>query len=298
MGNGDKPGADVSVNDMSVSIIAGLLIVWQVMAGFARGGIRAVANLAGVLGALLLSPALAAPFQPLIFNYVTQNPVWERSIAIAVAAVCIWLVCFVLGRLIHNSTGGSQESFWSFGLNKKAGMFIGFLEGVVLAFVFLWLVYILGSASWLFQPMAQGKGRAAAPDGTLAAFLTNAKTDLGASPVGGAITALDEQFGVVPRKVYQAAALINALVDQPDARRRLTEHPGFQRLQRVKAIREAVSDPELNKLADEGQRSVSYIALHRKVLALWRDKEARDALAEFDYVEALKFVGRRERPGR
>ncbi|MBI5393693.1 MAG: CvpA family protein [Verrucomicrobia bacterium] len=281
---------------MSVSIIAGLLIVWQVMAGFARGGIRAVANLAGVLGALLLSPAFSAPFQPLIFNYVTQNPFWERSLAIMLAAVCIWLVCFVLGRLVHRSVGGSQEGFWTFGLNKKIGLFIGFLEGMVLAFVFLWLVYILGSASWLFLPVAQGKGRAAPPEGTLASFLVNAKEDLAHSPVGGAITALDEQLGVVPSKVYQAAALINALADQPDARKRLAEYPGFQRLLRVKSILEAASDPELNKLAADGQRPVSYIVLHRKTLALWRDKEAREALAEFDYADALKFVARRERP--
>jgi uncharacterized membrane protein required for colicin V production len=281
---------------MSVLIIAGLLIVWQVVAGFARGGIRAVANLAGVLGALLLSPKVADPFQPLVFNYVTQNPVWERSIAVGLAAVCIWLVCFVAGRLVHNSIGASQDGFWSFGLNKKAGMFIGFLEGAVLAFAFLWLVYILGSAAFLFQPMAHGKGRAAPPGGTLAAFLANAKADLTASEAGKAIIALDEQLGVVPPKVYQAAALLNTVVDWPDARQRLTEYPGFQRLLRVKAIRDAVSDPELNKLAADGQRSVSYIALHRKVLAFWRDKEARAALAEFDYADAQKFVMQRPRP--
>jgi hypothetical protein len=33
------------------------------------------------------------------------------------------------------------------------------------------------------------------------------------------------------------------------------------------------------------------------VISLWRDKEAREALKEFDYVDAQKFVSRRERTG-
>ncbi len=282
---------------MSVLIIAGVLIVWQVLAGFARGGARAVANLAGVLGALLLSPKVAVPFQPLIFNYVTQNPVWERGIAVVLAAVCIWLGCVVLGRLAHNSIVGPQEGFWTFGLNKKIGLFIGFLEGAVLAFAFLWLVYILGSASFLFEPMAHGKGRAAPRDGSLAAFLANAKNDLAHGYAGDAIIALDRELGVVPPKVCQAAALINTLSSWPDARNRLAVYPGYQRLRRVKAIRETLDDPEMNKLAADGQRFVAYIALHRKVISLWRDKEAREALKEFDYVDAQKFVSRRERAG-
>jgi len=282
---------------MSILIIAGLLIVWQVIAGFARGGVRAVANLAGVVGALLLSPQVAIPIQPLVFNYLTQNPVWEKGLAVAIAAVCIWLSCCILGRLIHRSIVGPEDGFWSFGLNKKIGMFIGFLEGVVLAFAFLWVIYILGAVSWLFSPMAQGKGRSAPSAGTPAAFFANAKADLAPSEVGKVIAALDARFGVVPPQFHPAAALLNVLVDWPDARTRLREYPGFQRLLRVKSIREAIFDPDLNKIAADGQRSVLYIALNRKVVALWRDREAREALAAFDYADALKFVTRRPRPG-
>ena len=57
---------------MVVFIIAGVLILWNAFIGFSRGAIRSVAHLAGLAGAVLLSPKLADLFQPLVVRYVTH----------------------------------------------------------------------------------------------------------------------------------------------------------------------------------------------------------------------------------
>jgi uncharacterized membrane protein required for colicin V production len=278
---------------MSVSLIAGLLIVWQVLAGFARGAVRSVASLIALVAAILLSPMVGTLIQPLVAAYATNNPVWERAVAVGTAALFLWLLCIIGGRVVQHIVAGPREPLWSFSFNKKLGLFIGFVEGVVLAFVFLWMVYFLGTVAWLFLPMAQNKGRAAPPDGSLSAFLIRAKADLKSSPVGAAISELDP----TPQAVYDAAALIGVLADQPDKRKTLLDYPAFQRLQRIKAIDEALSDPDLNKMVRD-ERALSYYLMHPKIIALVRDKEAREAIAAFDWSDALKFVSKREAMGR
>src|ERR1035437_2368388 len=109
---------------MTVSIIAGLFIVWQVVAGYMRGAIRTVANLIGLVAAILLSPRVGELFAPLVFNYLTKNPVWERIISVTIAAFLIWLVAVIVGRLVHYGLVGRGDPLWSFGTNKKIGLFI------------------------------------------------------------------------------------------------------------------------------------------------------------------------------
>lgn len=278
---------------MSVSIIAGLLIVWQVVAGFSRGAVRAVANLVGLVAAILLSPRAGELLDPLVFQYLTKNPVWERTLAVGIAGFLIWLITVIAGRLIHYGVLGPAEPFWSFGLNKKLGMFIGFVEGLVIAFVFLWIIYFLGTVAWLFQPMATGQGRSAPPEGSLPAFLINSKADLRASPLGPLISELDP----MPHKVYDAVALIGVLADQPKKRGRLEEYSPFQRLQRMKTIDEALNDCDLSRMVAE-QRPLTYFVWHPKIIALFQDRESREALEKFDWAAALKFINTRETHGR
>ncbi|MBM3891988.1 MAG: CvpA family protein [Verrucomicrobia bacterium] len=284
---------------MSVSVIAGLLIVWQVLAGYVRGAIRSLANLAGLVGAILLSRQVGDLLQMMFFNAWIPNPVWACGIAVSVAAFVIWIAFVIAGRILDRMFGGPAAGVWTFGLNKKLGLFIGFIEGVVIAFVFLWVVYFTGELWWMFLRMAPEPGRAGPPPQTFAAFVYNAKNDLApnlsgqpTSWAGQAVTALDP----TPQKFKDAVKLLGLLANQPETRRKITGYAGFARLDRDPAIHAALTDADLIKMANEG-RPVLTLLLHSKVIAIMKDKAARRILAEFDWADALKFVGYRERKG-
>ena len=159
-------------------------------------------------------------------------------------------------------------------------------------FGFLWAVYFTGELWWMFLPMAPEPGRAAPPGGTFAAFVYNAKSDLIPSPAGQTIMSLDP----TPQKFKDAVKLLGLLANQPEMRRRIASYAGFARLDRDPAIRAALTDGDLIKMANEGQPLISLL-LHRKVIGIMKDKAARENLAEFDWPDALKFVGYREKKG-
>lgn len=282
---------------MSASIVAAILILWQAVAGFLRGGIRAVANLAALAGAILLSPRVGSLFQPMVATYVTQNPVWERSVAVGIAASTIWLVISIAGRIVNRIGGGGGTGAWGFGFNKKLGLLIGCLQGLVMAFVFLWVTSLLGCVAWLFQPLAPPPGRSAPQDGTFAAFVTNARNDLRSSVF---VKEMEDAIGKsklssydpVSPGFYGAATLISVLADSPEKRSRFMQYPDALRLMSCKAIRDAMDDPQTNKVVERSEPLFRLLFVP-KVVAIFRDKESRDALAAFDWDRALQFVNLR-----
>lgn len=278
---------------MSASIIAAILILWQAIAGFLRGGIRAIANLAALAGAILLAPQLASVFQPMVVNYITQNPVWERGVAVGIGALAIWLVISIAGRIVNRVVGGKEAGAWSFGLNKKLGLFIGFLQGLVVAFVFLWVVCFLGSVAWLFQPIATPPGRSAPQEGTIASFLADARNDLRVSLFVQEMKETKlKDMDPVPQKFYDAAALLGVLADSPEKRNRFMRYPNSLRLLSCKSIRDALDDPDANKLVAKSE-PLLHLLFVPKVVAIFKDKESRDALTGFDWAGALEFVNAR-----
>ena len=284
---------------MVVFIIAGVLILWNAFVGFGRGAIRSIANLAGLAGAVLLSPKLADVFQPLVVRYLTQNPVWERTASVGMAAIAIWLFFTISGRIMHRVAFGSAGDA-RFGLNKKLGLFIGFAQGLAVAFIFLWAVYFLGTVAWLFSPLARDRGVAAPAGGTFADYVIAGRSQLTGrnslaptkvstvSPLEGVLIQVDP----VPKKFYDATALLGILANEPEKRALLRTYPGYLRLEHCKAIHEAITDPDLNKLAAEG-KPLSVFLYQPKVVAILQDKESNDALENFDWSGALKFVGAR-----
>ena len=289
---------------MVVFIIAGVLILWNAFVGFGRGAIRSVANLTGLAGAVLLSPKVAEVFQPLVVRYVTQDPVRERAFSVALAAIAIWLSFTIAGRVIHRVAFGSSGS-GGFGLNRKLGLLIGFVQGLVVAFIFLWGVYFLGTVAWLFSPMAKDRGVTAPAAGTFADYVIAGRNKLtgrnSLSPVTSvSVSPLETvlvQVDPVPKKFYDATALLGILANEPEKRILLRAYPGYVRLLQCKAIQEALADPELNKLAAEGT-PLTTLLYKPKVMAILQDKESREALADFDWTGALKFVNARPTPKR
>lgn len=275
---------------MNASIIAAILILWQAIAGFFRGGIRAIANLAALAGAILLAPQLASLFQPVVASHITQNPVWERSVAVTIAASVIWLVISIAGRLVNRIAGGNERGAWNFGFNRKLGLFIGFLQGLVVAFVFLWVMSLLGYVSWLFLSLSQPPGRSAPPEGTFASFVANAKNDLRVSTLAKEIGESKlKEFDPVPPKFYSASTLIGVLADSPEKRSRFMRYPDTLRLMSCRAVREAMDDPKANELVEKGEPLFNLLFVP-KVAAIFRDQESRAAMEAFNWDRALEFV--------
>ncbi|MFA5192822.1 MAG: CvpA family protein [Verrucomicrobiia bacterium] len=282
---------------MSASFVAAILILWQAIAGFLRGGVRAIANLTALAGAILLSPRLGSLLEPMVATYITQNPVWERSVAVGIAASVIWLVISIAGRIVNRIVGSGGTGAWGFGFNKKLGLLIGCLQGLVVAFVFLWVTSLLGCVAWLFQPLAPPPGRSVPQDGTFAAFVTNARNDLRSSVF---VKEMEDDKGrsklssydPVPPAFYGAAALLGVLADSPDKRGRFLLYPDALRLMSCKAIRDAMDDPQANKVVEKSEPLFRLLFVP-KVVAIFRDKESRDALAAFDWDRALQFVNPR-----
>ncbi|MCX6898745.1 MAG: CvpA family protein [Verrucomicrobia bacterium] len=278
---------------MNASIVAAILILWQAIAGFLRGGVRAIANLAALAGAILLSPQLASLFQPVVATHITQNPVWERSVAVGIAALVIWLVISITGRIVNRIVIGTEGGAWSFGFNKRVGLFIGFVQGLAVAFVFLWAVCTLGYVAWLFQPLASRPGRSAPAEGTFAAFVSNAKNDLRASFYAEAVrNSKLNDLDPVPPKFYAAATFLGALADSPEKRDRFVLYPDALRLLSCKAIHDALEDSVANKVITQSDPLFSLLFVP-KVVAIFRDQESRDALIAFDWDRALQFVNLR-----
>ncbi len=282
---------------MSASIVAAILILWQAVAGFLRGGIRSVANLAALAGAIFLSPQLGAVLQPLVATHITQNPVWERSVAVSMAAMAIWLVISIAGRIVNRIAGGAESNVWGFGFNKKLGLLVGFLQGLVVAFVFLWVMSLLGSVAWLFQPLATPPGRSVPQEGTFASFAANARNNLRASLF---VKEMEEAIGKsklesydpVPPVFYNAAALLGVLADSPDKRSRFMQYPDTLRLMSCRAVRDAMDDATANKVVEKGEPLFNLLFVP-KVVAIFRDQESRTAMEAFDWDRALTFVNLR-----
>lgn len=282
---------------MSASLVAAVLILWQAIAGFLRGGIRAIANLAALAGVLFLAPQLGDLFQPVVASHFTQNPVWERSVGVGIAAVAIWLVIYIAGRIVNRIAGGNEGGAWGFGFNKKLGLFIGFLQGLVVAFVFLWVMSLLGSVAWLFQPLATPPGRSGPQEGTFAAFAANAKNDLRSSLF---VKEMEDAIGKsklnsydpVPSVFYSAATLLGTLADSPEKRSRFQQYPDTLRLMSCNAIREAMNDPQANQIVEKGEPLFNLLFVP-KVVSIFRDQQSRAALEAFDWDRALTFINLR-----
>ncbi len=153
-------------------IIAGLILMVSAIVGFARGATKELMTFVAFLGAAIVSVAALRFTAPLARQAI--HPDWA---AVAVAIVLIFVLAYILLRLLGNQVARSVQETDGLGLLDRAvGVGFGLLRALVILGVFNLLFNMaVGTGQppqWVaksrFFPMSAAAGRilhAFAPDG-------------------------------------------------------------------------------------------------------------------------------------
>lgn len=228
---------------MTIWVLALVLFIITGLTGYVQGAIRAGFSLLGLLvSALLAGPCtrLTTPIvKTLLGGFSVQNPVVIWAVAPVAAFVVLMLVFLAMSFAVHRQVevyykykaGELRLALWE-RLNKRVGICVGLVSGLVYLVLFAWGVSV---ASYATTQMIQ------ADSGTkLVRLVNHMGKDVSASGLGKAVRAVDP----VPVSFYQAADILGLIYHNPVTQSRLSRYPSFLALSERQEFQELAGDKD------------------------------------------------------
>lgn len=245
---------------MATLIVLGL-VAFFALAGWARGGTQIAGLVLGTILAILLAPRLGHLVETPVGNLFSTGGLAARFIAIALLGLAIITITTIGLWLAIRRWAKSDERVRHW--DKRVGVGIGALEGLLVALLLLWVplalepvarARIAASAEHATEPgdapAAHARGRHGAPD-ALSAGIVGAAERIRGSAVGGLAAATNPVAG---SEIMHLAEDFAAISQDQAAMERFLQTDVMKRIQALESVNKAIDmlerDPELRRFSD------------------------------------------------
>src|SRR5688572_30730787 len=275
---------------MLIWLIAVVLLVGFGALGYAKGAIRMIFPLAGlVLGAMLAVPLgpLVRPVVPLVG---LKNPIWSLLLPPVLVFFLVAVVFVIIGFIVHRQiylhfkykTDDYQRLSWE-RLNKRIGVCIGLVTGASYTILIGLVVYIMG---YLTVQVSAGDNDSAA-----LRYLNQARADLRASGLEKTVTAFDP----TPAGYYLASDILGLLYHNPLLNTRLAGYPSFLALADRAEFQDIANDTEYQNML-QTQSTVGQIVNHPKTQTILNSQEIVQQIGQTDLKDLHEYLKTGESP--
>ena len=226
--------------NMSIWILAFMVIAAATLAGWRQGAIRASIATIGIPIATLLATTVGKLVQPLLTHVGASNLIVAWAIAPVIGFILVSIAFALAAQWVHKrvehfyryNAGDLRQALWE-RLNSRVGICIGVLNG---AMYFVLASFFVFNLAYL-TVQADVNGKAPIPL-RLASQLGNDLQATGFSRTASAVDTLPETY-------YQLSDLMGFLVQNPQAAPRLAEYPAFTSLWERDDMQTLVQDSTL-----------------------------------------------------
>ncbi len=275
---------------MTIWLLAVVLLVLFGVIGYAKGAIRMMFPLAG----LVLGVFLAVPFGPLVKPIVPlvglKNPLWSWLLPPVIVFFLIALVFIIIGFVVHRQinlyykyrTDDYQRLSWE-RLNKRLGVCIGLVAGASYTLIIGLVVYILG---YLTVQVSAGDN-----DAAIVRYLNSARADLRTSGLENTVA----KFDPTPQNYYLASDILGLLYHNPLLHNRLAAYPPFLTLGERPEFQDLATDTEFQNLLAT-QATVGQVVNHPKIQIILDNQEIIQQLGQIDLKDLLQYLKSGESP--
>src|SRR6266498_967756 len=275
---------------MTIWITAALLFALFGGLGYAKGAIRMVFPLIG----LVLGVFLAVPLGPVVKSLVPlvglKNPIWSILLPPVIVFFLIALIFIIAGFIAHwkinlyykYRTDDYQRLSWE-RLNRRLGISIGLLAGAAYTLLLGLIVYILCYST--VQISAEENETGAVK------YLNQARTDLHATGLDKTVAAFDP----TPENYYLAADILGLIYHNRLLESRLSAYPPFLSLAERQEFQDIANDTEYQNLLAT-QAPVGQIIDNPKTQAILNSQEIVQQLQQTDLTDLLEYLKTGESP--
>lgn len=268
---------------MSLWILAILLLAALAGLGFAKGAVRSVISLVG----LILGVALAIPFgsalQPLLGKAGLKNPVWLEVVPPLVAFLIVYLAFLGGSFFVHHKLyllykykrSDVDRIRWE-RTNRQVGAAVGLLAGTIL---FLAISGVIYAAGYLTVQLSGETNPASVQ------FINSVRQDMAAS----GFDKVAAKFQPAPKLYFETADLLGLLYHNPLLQSRLATYPYFLALGERPEFKEIGTDKEYNDLIF-GKAAVTQIIDHARTQSLLSNHEVLQYLKGTDPSDLKEYL--------
>jgi colicin V production protein len=275
---------------MLIWILAVVLFAAFGALGYAKGAIRMIFPLVGlVLGAILAVP-LGPLVKPVIPLVGLKNPIWSLLLPPVLVFLLIALIFIIVGFIVHRKvylhfkyqTDDYQRLSWE-RMNKRIGVCIGLVAGASYTILIGLVIYIMGYLT--VQVSADDKDSAAVR------YLNQARADLRASGLEKTVAAFDP----APAGYYLASDIVGLLYHNPLLNTRLAGYPPFLALGDRQEFQDIANDTEFQNML-QTQATVGQIVNHPKTQTILNSQEIIQQIEQTDLKDLREYLKTGESP--
>jgi uncharacterized membrane protein required for colicin V production len=233
------------MDDMTIWILAILILAAVALTGWRQGAIRAAISFVGILLGALLAVPIGKLIHPLLPHIGASNPLTAWALAPVVGFILVSIVFKVVAHKVHHkvehfykyNAGDLRLALWT-RVNSRLGICIGLLNGAV---YFILISFFIFNAAYLTTQAAVASNQP-----VTIRLMNRLGTDLQASGLARTATAV----GTLPPMYYEVSDLTGMLVQNPQVAPRLAAYPAFTSLWERDDMQSLVQDAILtNSLA-------------------------------------------------
>src|SRR5438128_7872105 len=275
---------------MTIWIMAVLLFALFGALGYAKGAIRVILPLIGLMLGVFLAVPLGPIVKPLVPLVGLKNPIWSILLPPVIVFFLISILFIIVGFIVHwkvslyykYRTDDFHRLKWE-RLNKRLGVSMGMVAGAAYTLLLGLVIYILG---YLTLQVSAGDNETG-----LVKYLNQARADLRSTGLEKTVAALDP----TPENYYLASDILGLVYHNPLLHNRLSTYPPFLSLAERQEFQDVANDTEFqNMLAT--QTAFGQIVNHPKTQAILNNQEIVQQLQQTDLKDLLEHLKSGESP--
>ncbi len=282
------------------------LLLRQVWSGRKQGPVRGLVNLAALAMAYCAAFFGGRLVAPLLRSFISLPDFALAVIGGFAIGLIVYLSVSGVGGVLFRKTADQESGLLRF-VYGLSGALVGLVSGCLVIWILLMGVRVLGTvaenrlqaeedASRELGELGEAEVRQAEPATEKAHTAQMAQAHetaefilrLDRSVELGVAGAVVDQVDVVPEDVHRVLAKLSRTVANPVSVTRFMDFPGAKELTAHAKIQALRDDPEISRLAMEGQ----YFALlaHQKIVEAANDPVLAVELKKFDLEKALDYA--------
>jgi uncharacterized membrane protein required for colicin V production len=276
--------------------IAVLLVLYEILRGWRRGGARQLTRLGALVAAYFVGFFGGKYLLPVARPLLKMPDQLVTIVAGAVLAIAIYALISGVGSILFKRTNQHESTVMRL-VYGVTGAMLGLLFGAFLVWVMIVGVRSVGAiADAHVQEQAaqatvvhtvdvrRGLTGADAGSSELMTSLARLKNSLEMGVIGDAVKKAD----VLPTRTYDQLGKVGRIASSPQAAERFLSYPGAQELTENPKIATLRSDPEIAEMIQHGR--IVDLLRDRRIIEAARDPTLVAALKHFDFSAALDYA--------
>ena len=275
---------------MTIWILTVILFALFGALGYAKGAIRMIFPLIGLVLGVFLAVPLGPVVKPLVPLVGLKNPIWSILLPPVIVFFLIAIFFIIVGFIVHwkvylhykYRADDYHRLSWE-RLNKRLGVSIGLVAGTAYTLLLGLVIYILG---YLTTQVSAGENETGAVK-----YLNQARADLRATGLEKTVA----MFDPTPEKYYLAADVLGLIYHNRLLESRLAAYPPFLSLAERQEFQDIANDTDYQNLLAT-QAPVGQIIDNPKTQAILNNQEIVQQLQQTDLKDLLEYLKTGESP--